>query len=105
MRPITRLFPHLQKAAPSRWWFGMWFLVLLTGCTTRHYRKSADRETYGVIQNKSPGVPNSDGKFTIEQTNTLVFDDLPLAGEPADFLGADGEAERGARLVNLEDSL
>ena len=42
-------------------------MLLVTGCTTTHYRESADRETYQIIREKTPRVPNMDTAFTIEQ--------------------------------------
>src|SRR6185295_20225579 len=53
--------------------------LLPAGCTTAHYRKSADKEAYRVVAQKTPLVNNMDEHFTIEQTNQLSFDGLPLA--------------------------
>jgi len=46
-----------------------------------------------------------DPKFTIEQTNTFLPDGLPLNTNVESFLGPEGERERGARILTLEDSL
>ena len=80
-------------------------VIVLAGCSTSHYRKSADRETYGVIQQKSSNVENADRHFTIEQTNTLSLDSFPITANAHDYLGTDGEHEIGARVVRLEDTL
>ena len=80
------------------------FLVW-AGCTTEHYRKSADKEVYGVIKQKTPLVKNMDERFTVEQTNQLSLDSLPVTNSVAEFLGRDGEAERGAHILSLENAL
>jgi len=80
-------------------------VILLSGCSTSHYRKSADREAYAVIHRKSSFVQNADAHFTIQQTNVLFLDRFPIATNAHDFLGTDGERERGARVLRLEDAL
>jgi len=79
--------------------------LALVSCTTRHYRKSADREVYGVIREKSPRVRNMDPRFTIEQTNAIFLTGLPITTNVQEFLGKDGERERGAHVLNLEGAL
>lgn len=81
------------------------FWLVLAGCTTSYYRKSADREGYRLIQEKSLAVPNMDPAFTIEQTNVISLEGLPVADTVPEFLGTDGEREREARIVNLEETL
>src|SRR5205809_2486878 len=75
------------------------------GCTTNHYRKSADREVYGAIKEKAFRVRNMDLNFTIEQTNAVALEGLPIVTNVQEFLGADGERERDAHGVNLENAL
>ena len=77
----------------------------LFGCSTAHYRKSADRETAQVIAEKTPAVPNMDPRFTIEQTNALSLDGLPDVGSVEPYLGPAGEVEKGARVISLEKAL
>jgi outer membrane protein TolC len=77
----------------------------VAGCTANHYRRSADKAAYGAIREKTPLVQNMDPNFTIEQTNALSLDGLPLATNVQEFLGPDGERERGARVLKLEDAL
>ena len=89
---------------------GSWSVLLLsvfvsTGCSTAHYRKSADKETYGVIREKTPLVKNMDGHFTVEQTNQLSLNGLPVTTNVEAFLGQDGEVERGAQVLSLETAL
>ena len=61
-----RLTAQLQ-----RWFIYAAFAALTTGCTTKFYRESADKEAYKAIRNKAPAVPNMDTNFTIEQTNLV----------------------------------
>jgi outer membrane protein TolC len=79
--------------------------LALAGCSTAHYRRSADKEAYQAIAQKTPAVTNMEPHFTIEQTNALALDDLPVAAQTNDFLGQTAEAERGARVLSLEKVL
>lgn len=99
MLPLARLLVRHGR------WAGLCLLLALTACTTSYYRKSADQAAYGAISGKTPHVPNMDPHFTIEQTNTLSLDGLPLATNVPDFLGPDGEREMGAHILDLEQSL
>ncbi len=80
-------------------------LVALVGCTSSHYRKSADKAAYGVIREKTPLVKNMDAAFSIEQTNALPLGNLPGFTNAVDFFGPEGATERGARILRLEDAL
>ena len=80
-------------------------VLVLAGCTSSHYRKSADREAYRAIQAKSPMVTNADPHFTIEQTNNLSLQGFSTVTNVSEFLGPDAERERGAPLLNLRDAL
>jgi len=84
---------------------GMACLLAFAGCTAARHRKIADRTAYSAIKEKSQFVHNMDPHFTIEQTNTLALDALPVATNVFDFLGSDGERERGAHMLRLEDAL
>jgi outer membrane protein TolC len=46
-----------------------------------------------------------DTNFTIEQTNLVLLEGLPVVTNVPEFLGPDGQRERGARLLNLEQAL
>ncbi len=80
-------------------------LAIGAGCTAKHYHKSADREAYGIIKSKSGKVRNMDPNFTIEQTNTVLLEKFPASTNVFDFMGAEGEKERGARRLTLEGAL
>jgi len=79
--------------------------VALAGCSTAHYRRSADQDVYKLIVAKSPLVTNMDSRFTIEQTNVLTLDELPATASAEEFLGQASEMERGARVLSLEQAL
>ncbi|MGD0744275.1 MAG: TolC family protein [Verrucomicrobiota bacterium] len=83
----------------------MLLAVVATGCTANHYRKSADKAAYAAIKQKSPLVKNMDSSFTIEQTNDIYLGNLPVVTNVVDYLGKDGESERGAPILRLEDAL
>src|SRR5438046_7118026 len=46
-----------------------------------------------------------DEHFTVEQTDALSLDGLPAAGNIQEFLGTEGEMERAARVISLEQAL
>lgn len=95
----------MNKSSPFAAGIGLLCALALGGCTAGHYRKAADRAAYGIIKEKSPRVRNMDPHFTIEQTNKLSLAGYPLVTNVPDFLGPDGERERGARVLRLEDAL
>ena len=95
----------MNKSAPFGSWIWLLCALVLGGCNAGHYRQSADRTAYGIIKEKSPRVRNMDPHFTIEQTNKLSLESYPVVTNVPDFLGPDGERERGARVLRLEDAL
>ena len=94
----------MNWSALKSWLPGL-LLAVAVGCTSAHYHKAADRAAYGAIRQKTPAVKNMDPAFTIEQTNAVELGNLPVVTNAVDYLGPDGEAERGARRVRLEDAL
>ncbi len=80
-------------------------LFLGAGCSPEQYRKSADKETGRIIAEKSPQVPNMDPNFTIEQTQALSLEGLPMSPQAPDFLGAEGQVEKDAPILTLEKTL
>ena len=84
---------------------GLLLLLVLNGCSTAHYRRAADASAYSAIRQKTPLVRNMDPHFTIEQTNIISLAGLPLRTNVDEYLGADGERERNARVLKLEDAL
>ena len=95
----------MNWSAQKIWLPGLLLAVAVAGCTSAHYRTAADRAAYGAIRQKSPAVKNMDPAFTIEQTNAVELANLPVVTNAVDYLGRDGEAERGASRMRLEDAL
>jgi outer membrane protein TolC len=80
-------------------------LLLGSGCSRQHYQKSADREAYRTIAEKAPRVPNMEPQFTIEQTNVLSLEGLPVVTQPDEVLGSEANSEVGAKMLSLEQAL
>ena len=95
----------MNKFAPFAACFGLLGALVLGGCTAGHYRRAADRAAYGIIKEKSPRVRNMDPHFTIEQTNKLSLAGYPVVTNIPDFLGPDGERERGAHVLRDRKSV
>jgi outer membrane protein TolC len=77
-------------------------VLAAAGCSSKYWKDSADREATKLIREKTPRVPNMDTNFTIEPRPPIALETLPPAGEPGDYLGPDGESERGARVLPLD---
>jgi outer membrane protein TolC len=103
---IDALIPFMKSLTRCR---GVWLLAVLiifgAGCTANYYRKSADKDVYKAISQRTPMVPNMDTNFTIAQTNVLSLDNLPVTTNTFDFLGPDSERELAARILSLENAL
>jgi len=80
-------------------------LLMLAGCSTKQYRKSADEEAAKIIAEKTPQVPDMDPRFTIEETNAPSLEGLPTCTQAPDFLGVEGQWEESAPILSLEKSL
>ena len=79
--------------------------LIAAGCTAEQQRRSADREATRIIRGKTAKVRNMDKAFTIEPRAPLDVATLPVAPAPPDFLGADGNTEKDAHVLNLESAL
>jgi outer membrane protein TolC len=79
--------------------------MTLAGCTAKHYRHSADKAAYGLIAQKSPLVTNMERHFTIEETNQINLEGLPVTSGTNDFLGDAAQAEIGAKVLSLDKAL
>lgn len=96
-----------MKRFPPQWSLPLFalFLLLPAGCSTNHYRKSADKEAYQVIKEKTPLVKNMDDQFSIEQTNQVSLEGLQQVTSAEESLGPDGEKEVGSHILSLEKAL
>ena len=79
--------------------------AMVSGCSAKHYRASADKEVYAAVAAKGGEVANMDPAFTIEQTNQFSVEGLPRVANPEPFLGPAAEEERDAAILGLERAL
>ncbi len=84
---------------------GLALAVLVSGCSSKYWKRSADKESASLIKEKTPFVPNMDTNFTIEPRLPVALESLPVAAAPEEFLGADGETERGSKVLPLLTAL
>lgn len=77
----------------------------IAGCSTTHYAKSADKEAYRVLAEKTPDVPGMDPNFMIEAEAVPPLDGLPAAEAAPSFLGEAGSGEAGGHVLSLEKAL
>ena len=106
------LTPAVQRARTihprqlTRGWIGWLGCVLcLWGCTAKQARRSADKEVYTAIAQRTPLVTNMEPRFTIQHTNALVLDSLPRVTATNDFLGEAAATELGSRIISLPEAL
>ena len=79
--------------------------IIVGGCTTTHYKESADAEVYALIEEKSPAVPGMTDDYKIETDRIVDLADYPVVEEEEEFLGDTGAEEVGAAILSLEDAL
>lgn len=82
------------------------------GCSTTHHKESADRETYGIIGEKSDLVPGMEEDFSIEAGEALsgevlaaMLEGLPKRDEEGPAFQGDGGSELGSAKLSLEQAL
>ena len=92
-------------ALTSKWLIPVIVAVCVAGCSTTHYAKSADKEAYRALAEKTPDVPGMDPNFTIEALPLPPLDGLPAVEEAPPFLGEAGAGEVGTRILSLEKAL
>lgn len=80
--------------------------LVVCGCSTARYRHSADREVYGIIEQKSALVPGAESGLTIDpQDITAFLDHCPKVTEPDPELGDGMPDERGCAILSLEEAV
>jgi|YNPNPStandDraft_1061719.scaffolds.fasta_scaffold00919_9 outer membrane protein TolC len=83
-----------------QWWWVVAGLILISGCSTAHYRRSADREVYRIIQQVENGVFGRTNKFSID---TRYSGRDPASIAPDEIIGERMSTNR--RILNLEQAL
>jgi outer membrane protein TolC len=74
--------------------------LMFIGCTASHYRKSADHEAYGIIQQIEASI--------FHKTNAFTIDTAYAARKPAEILPAEligSRREAGTRTLTIEGAL
>lgn len=98
--PNSRLF---LKSAPA-------FLALvamgMSACSAQFFKKSADKETFGLLRKKASKVPNS-GQAILDITPPppVRMEELRKNQGKVDFLGDRAFIEEDARVVSLAEAL
>ena len=72
-------------------------VLCLQGCTSKHHKKSADKEAAKLIGEKSGMVPNMPEDFTIVYQKTVDLEGYALQEESSEFFGDEADFEVGAR--------
>lgn len=81
-------------------------LLLAASCSPGAYRNRADRETYTALFEKTPQVENVEaGDVELVAPKLPDFSKLVRNGRDASFLGEFAGAERGAKLMPLDQAL
>lgn len=74
--------------------------VLLAGCTASHYRRSADKESYKILQNYEQRIFGQTNEFTIE---TRYSKRDPKTILPAEII--EDRTATNRRIINLDQAL
>jgi outer membrane protein TolC len=97
----TRLRPLLRAAIALSL-----CVLVLAGCSPSFFKKSADRETFGILRKKSGFVANADDSLlSITPPGPVTLDSLAQNNKSPEFLGKRAFIEKGARVVSLSDAL
>ena len=107
MTPPSKIVEgRLRVAVRIDGWGGVALaLVLATGCSSSHFRKSADKEVYATIAQKTPLVPNMDPDYSLESAPAIDLGPFALNESEAEFFGEFKDVEVGARVLNLTNVL
>lgn len=81
--------------------------MLHAGCATSHYKEAADKETYGILGQKSADVPNMEPEFNIDTDQGWEpLAGLPLLEDPGRPMGPPESAqETGYPVLPLAKAL
>lgn len=81
-------------------------VVGMSACTSGFYKKSADKEVFGLLRKKTSKVPNSgDALLDITPPPPVRMEELRKNQGKVDFLGDRAFIEENARVVSLAEAL
>jgi outer membrane protein TolC len=60
-------------------------ILVVSACSTAHYKQKADEVAYGLIEARAPDVPGMPGSFTIEEEEVDFLEGLPIVTEVDEF--------------------
>ncbi|MFO7957196.1 MAG: TolC family protein [Candidatus Brocadiia bacterium] len=86
-------------------------LLVAAGCSRQYYRQRADREVYGIIEQKTPAVPDMPEEFTIEHEAQELLRDCPtldlreVEGLQVEAEAAEAGEPQEAAVVSLRKAL
>lgn len=81
-------------------------VVGMSACTSSFFKKSADKEVFGLLRKKTSKVPNSgDHLLDITPPPPVKMEELRKSVGKADFLGDRAFIEDNAKVVSLAEAL
>lgn len=101
-------FPDRENSRQLKWipLLAGAIAVFASGCTPDIYHTRADKEAYGTIFQKTSAVENVDPvDVDITLPGPVNLSSLRKSGGGASFLGSAAMAERGAKVISLDDAL
>lgn len=93
-----------MKNALKPLFFGA-FTAFLLGCSSAHYKQSADTESYAAIDQKTELVQGMTSQVIIDEEKVIDLSPYPVNNQTFDFLDNEAERERGARILSLNAAL
>src|SRR5688572_7100938 len=100
MRLFAQFSHRIRRATTLRAVTALLLLVVFAGCTASQYRKRADKEVYGILEQAHVQVFGTNMPFTIETLTSKVD---PEQITPAQVIG-DRNAT-GVRTLSIDDAL
>lgn len=95
-----RLLRRVSFSRAARWTVVLGTGLLLAGCTAKQYRKSADKQTYAIVQQMESRVFGHTNQFSID---TRYSDREPTAIWPAEIINDRSASNRF--VINLSQAL
>lgn len=91
--------PYPPACSPTPWWV-LGAVLLLSGCSAAHYRRSADKQSYGIIQEVEQGVFGRTNAFSIDTPySKRKVEEI----KPSELI--EDRAAKGQRMVSIEEAL